>query len=128
MVEFALLFHVPTRFAGRAPAAVAWACACRMATPESSSAAIRDTIAVRVMCGINECVRAAVSESERMGVLRGWCGGWLLGRTFGEAADVASRRLLAWNRPGSAATCRSSTPSTDIFARTCSGIFSLFRL
>jgi hypothetical protein len=50
MVEFALLFHVPTRSVGKAPAAVAWACACRIATPESSSAAIRETIVVCVMC------------------------------------------------------------------------------
>lgn len=39
MVEFALLFHVPTMSAGRI-----CACACKIATPESSRAAIRDTI------------------------------------------------------------------------------------
>jgi hypothetical protein len=47
MVEFALLVHVPTSSAGMA---AVWACACMTATPESSSAAIRDNM-VRVMCG-----------------------------------------------------------------------------
>ena len=41
MVEFALLVQVPTSSAGRA---AVWACAPRMAAPESSSAAIRDNM------------------------------------------------------------------------------------
>lgn len=45
MVEFALLVQVPTSSAGRA---AVWACAPRMAAPESSSAAIRDNM-VRVV-------------------------------------------------------------------------------
>jgi hypothetical protein len=41
MVEFALLFHVPTSSAGMA---IDCACACTMATPESRSTAMRDSM------------------------------------------------------------------------------------
>jgi hypothetical protein len=41
IVEFALLVHVPTSSAGMA---AVWACAPRIAAPESSSAAIRDNM------------------------------------------------------------------------------------
>lgn len=46
-VEFALLFHVPTRSVG---VAMACACACRTAPPQSSSAASLETMAVFVYC------------------------------------------------------------------------------
>jgi hypothetical protein len=49
MVEFALLVQVPTSSAGRA---AVWACAPRMAAPESSSAAIRDNMVGVVWCGV----------------------------------------------------------------------------
>ena len=72
MVEFALLVQVPTSSAGRA---AVWACAPRMAAPESSSAAIRDNMVRVVWCGcVNECGWSVVCESER-GCARagGWC-------------------------------------------------------
>jgi hypothetical protein len=111
-VPFDLLVHVPTR----SGAAMAWACTCKSATPESRSAANPATI-VRVRCvRLSECIRSVTSRCGRRKCVdwRYVWWWWMGGDEFQVSMKLRSwlppPAWLGWNGAvgqGSAVTCRS---------------------